>query len=70
MNTTISISKDTRALLQDFGKKSENYDDIIKRMYNEIKIQEEITRFVNENNYSSIEDAEEWTKMKIKTMRT
>ncbi|MAE42237.1 hypothetical protein CMO93_00575 [Candidatus Woesearchaeota archaeon] len=68
MNTTISISKETRALLQDFGKKSENYDDIVKRMYNQIKMQEKISEFVDESGYSTLEEAKEWTKLKIKSM--
>ena len=48
MNTTIAISKETRSLLQDFGKKSENYDDVIKRMLNQIKLREMLEKFVNE----------------------
>jgi hypothetical protein len=69
MNTTIAIQKETRELLQEFGKKSENYDDVIKRMYNQIKLQELISEFINEQEYSTLEDAEEWTKMKIKTTK-
>lgn len=66
MNTTISISKDTRDMLQEFGKKSESYDDVIRRMHNIIKIQEKISEFVDESGYSSLEEAKEWTKLKIK----
>jgi len=66
MNTTILISKDTRDILQDFGKKSESYDDVIRRMYNIIKIQEKISEFVDESGYSSLKEAKEWTKLKIK----
>lgn len=69
MNTTISISKDTRELLLDFGKKSENYDNIIRRMHNSIKLQEQLGEFVNENEFSTLEEAKEWTKMKIKLMQ-
>lgn len=66
MNTTISISKETRDLLKEFGKKSENYDDVIRRMINTIEMQEELRRFVDENEYCTIEEAIEWTKMKLK----
>ena len=68
MNTTISISKPTRNLLLDFGKKSENYDDIIKRMLNSIKLQEQLQEFANEQEWSTVEEAKAWTKMKIKLM--
>ncbi len=69
MNTTIAISSDTRDLLQEFGKKSESYDDVIKRMHNEIELQKKISEFVDENEYSTLEEAKEWTKLKIKTMK-
>lgn len=69
MNTTISISKDTRDILQNFGKKSENYDNIIRRMYNQIMIQEKIQEFVNDSEYSSLEEVEEWIDMKIKATK-
>ena len=69
MNTTISISKQTKYILQNFGKKSETYDHIIRRMYNLIIIQEKIAEFVNEAGYSTLEDAEEWTKLRIKAAK-
>ena len=69
MNTTISISKETRNLLQDFGKKSENYDSIIRRMYNDLMLQQKISEFVDEQGYSTLEEAKEWTKMKIALMK-
>jgi len=69
MNTTISISKDTRGLLQEFGRKSENYDDIIKRIIFEVRLQEKVQEFMDESEYSSLEEAEEWTKLKIKSMK-
>ena len=67
MNTTISISTQTRDILLNFGKKAESYDDVIKRMYNTIMLQKELETFVNENEYSSLYEAIEWTKMKIKS---
>ena len=68
MNTTIAVSKETRDILQDFGKKSESYDEVIRRMYNTIKLQEALREFVDENEYSTLEEAKEWTNMKIKMM--
>ena len=70
MNTTISISKETRGILQEFGKKSESYDDIIRRMYNDIKLRAKLWEFVDESEYVSLEDAKEWTKLKIKEMKS
>ena len=67
MHTTIAISKETRNLLQEFGKKSENYDEVIRRMMNTILLQEELRKFVDEQEYSSLEEAKEWTRMKIQT---
>ena len=69
MNTTISISKSTRSLLQDFGKKSENYDDVIKRMLNRIKMREILEEFVNEQEYSTLEETKEWAKLKIRAAK-
>ncbi|KYK24611.1 hypothetical protein AYK26_03485 [Euryarchaeota archaeon SM23-78] len=69
MDTTIAISKDTRSLLQEFGKKSESYDEVIRRMYNQIKLQEKIREFVDESRYSTLEEAKEWTKLKIKALK-
>ena len=69
LNTTIAISKDTRSLLQEFGKKSESYDEVIRRMYNQIKLQEKIRTFVDESGYSTVEEAKEWTRLKIKAMK-
>ncbi|MFC2134415.1 hypothetical protein ACFLTH_07335 [Bacteroidota bacterium] len=69
MNTTIAIQKETRNLLQEYGKKSESYDDVIKRMYNEIQLQKAISEFVSEEEYSTLEEAKEWTRMKIKSAK-
>ena len=66
MNTTISISKSTRDVLLDFGKKSESYDDVIIRMHNTIMLQEQLREFVDENEYSSLDEAKTCTKMKLK----
>ncbi len=69
MNTTISIKKTTRTILQEIGKKSESYDDIILNMYNTIKLMELVNNFVNEEEFSSLDDAKEWTKLQIKAMK-
>ncbi len=66
MNTTISISKETRDILREFGKKSENYDEVIRRMHSMVTLQQELRKFVDENEYSSLKEAREWTKMRIK----
>lgn len=66
MNTTISISKKTRKILQDIGRKSETYDQVIQRMHNTLLLREKLEEYMDQQSYSSLEDAEEWTKMKIK----
>lgn len=69
MNTTIAIQKSTRDMLQEFGKKSESYDDIILRMHNQIKLQEAVSEFLDKEEYSSLDEAKEWTKLKIKAAK-
>ncbi len=64
-NTTISIKKETRELLREYGKKSENYDDIIRRMHNNLVLKDKLREFVSENEYSTLEEAKEWTRMKL-----
>lgn len=69
MNTTISISIQTRELLQNFGTKAESYDDVIRRMHNIISLQKELEQFVDESEYSSLDEAKDWTKIKIKASK-
>jgi len=64
MNTTISISKETREILRDFGKKSETYDEVIKRMYNSVKMREMLEQFVDKTKWCTIEEAMAWTEKK------
>ena len=64
-NTTISIRKETRELLREYGKKSENYDDVIKRMHSEIMMEKTLRQFVSENEYTTLEEAKEWTRLKL-----
>lgn len=66
MNTTIAISKSTRDILQNYGKKSENYDDVIRRMYTELQLTSAIREFVDESGYTLLEDAKEYAKLKTK----
>lgn len=66
MNTTISISKETRELLRDYGKKSETYDEVIKRMHNSVKMREMLEQFVDKTKWSTIEEAMDWTEKKNK----
>ncbi len=66
MNTTIAISKETKDILQNFGKKSETYDDIIRRMFNIVQMQEKIQEFIDDSGYSTLEETKEWFKLKIK----
>ena len=66
MNTTISISQETRNLLREYGKKSENYDEVIRRMHNTIHLQEQLRAFVDEQEYSSLEEAKQWTKLQLR----
>ena len=65
MNTTISLNKETREILRNYGKKSETYDDIIMRMFNELMIKEEAKKYLDQKEFVSVEDAIEWTKLKI-----
>lgn len=65
MNTTIAISKKTRDILLDYGKKSENYDDVIMRMYHELQLITTIREFVDESEYSTLEEAKKYVKLKI-----
>lgn len=66
LNTTISINKETRDVLKNYGKKSETYNDIIMRMFNDLMIKEEVKKYLDEKEFVSVEDAVEWTKLKIK----
>jgi len=66
MNTTIQISKETRDILQEFGKKSETYDEIIRRMYNNMMLMETFHKFTDENEWVSLDEFKEWLDLKIK----
>jgi predicted CopG family antitoxin len=66
MNTTISISKETREKLREFGKKSENYDDIINRLYNNTQMMDAIDKLLLKKGFMSLDEAKEWTELKNK----
>ena len=38
-------------------------------MFNQIKLQEKLNEFMNNAEYSSLEEAKEWTRLKIKAMK-
>ena len=38
MTTTITIHKNTKELILDYGSMSETYDDVINRMFKELEI--------------------------------
>lgn len=69
MNTTIQISKETRELLKEYGKKSETYDEVIKRMHNSLKMREMLETMVNPEEWMSLEDFKEWIDKKIENER-
>lgn len=69
MNTTISISKDTREILREYGKKSQSYDDIIKEMHEKIVLREAVEEYVNENEWFTIDEARKWTVEELKKER-
>jgi hypothetical protein len=39
-NTTISIRRETKELLREFGKKGETYDEIIRRLIERVSLKE------------------------------
>lgn len=61
-NTTILISKDVREKIKEFGKKGETYDDILDRMYKELKLRENMDMLMNTEGYMTIDKARKWTK--------
>lgn len=66
MNTTIQISKETKNILQEFKKKSETYDEIIRRMYNNMILMETFHKFTDENEWVFLDEFKEWLDLKIK----
>ena len=65
-NTTILISKKARENIKEFGKKGETYNDIINKMYKELKLKQSIDVLMNTEGYLTVKEAKEWTKNKNK----
>lgn len=64
-DTTIAISRSTRDLLRQFGRKSERYDDIIRRLLLDQQLHEQLQQFIDHTEYSSLQEAREWTVMML-----
>jgi len=57
MNSTIQISKETKALIGTFGTKEDTYEDIIKRLY-ALAVKEQLREFLmSSKNTLTIEEA-------------
>ena len=69
MKTTIAITPKTRKILQEYGKKSETYDDVIKRMRNELEIRDKVTEYENPEEWVSIDDAIKHAKEATKNLK-
>lgn len=57
MNTTISISKQLREKIKDFGGKGETYEDIISKLYESAKERQLRDLLMNEKDTISVDDA-------------
>lgn len=57
MNTTISISKEIREKIKEFGSKGDSYTDILKKLYESAKARQLQDLLMNEDNCEPIEDA-------------
>jgi len=57
MNTTISISKETREKIKEFGQKGETYDDILERLYASAKERQLQDLLFDETNTLTIKQA-------------
>ena len=59
-------SKKARENIKEFGKKGETYNDIINKMYKELKLKQSIDVLMNTEGYLTVKEAREWTKNKNK----
>lgn len=64
MNTTISISKETRDKIKEFGSKDQSYDEIVLNLYKSAKERQLQDILFNEENTSEVKDALERAKKK------
>ena len=64
MNTTISISKETKGQIIEFGNKGETYDEILIRILSSIKERQLQDIFMNEKDTVTVKDALDRAKQK------
>ena len=64
MNTTISISKETKEQIIEFGDKGETYDDILTRILTNVKERQLQYIFMNEKDTVTVKDALNRAKQK------
>ena len=57
MNTTISVSKEIRDKIKEFGSKGDSYTDILEKLYESAKTRQLQDLLMNEDNCTPIEDA-------------
>ena len=57
MNTTISISTETKEKIKEFGNKGETYDDILEKLYKSAKERQLQDLLMDESSCIPIEDA-------------
>ncbi|MCK5283726.1 MAG: hypothetical protein KAK00_10075 [Nanoarchaeota archaeon] len=57
MNTTISISKDMKDKIREFGTKGDTYEDILRKLYESAKQRQLQDLLMNEENCIPIEEA-------------
>ena len=57
MNTTISISKETRDKIRELGSKGQSYDEIVLNLYKSAKERQLQDLLFNEENTSEVKEA-------------
>jgi len=57
MNTTISISKEIREKIKEFGNKGDTYTEILARLYESAKQRQLQDLLMDESNCTTVEDA-------------
>ena len=62
MNTTISISKETRNKIKEFGSKGQSYDEIVLNLYKSARERQLHDHLFREENTSEVKDALERAK--------
>ena len=64
MNTTISISQETKEQVMEFGNKGDTYDEILRRILNSLKERQLEEIFMNERNTTTVKEALDKAKQK------